>query len=231
VARDQAFCFVFEETLEAFEALGCAIVPFSPLADVALPPDLGGLYLPGGYPEVHAAALAANTPLLQAVHAAVTAGLPTIAECGGFMYLHDEIDGHPMAGAIPGRAYPTGRLCRFGYVTLTARRDNLLCRQGESLPAHEFHYYDSTNAGDGFEAVKASGTARYTCAHTSATLYAGFPHLALAARPAAAARFVAAATEFAASHRDGPLTTLTRSTSDEHVIWGPSPCDVEGVER
>ena len=84
------------------------------------------------------------------VRAALERGVPCIAECGGFMYLLDAIGDHPMAGALPGRSFDAGKLTRFGYLTLTAQRDNLLCRAGESIAAHEFHRWDADDPGKAF---------------------------------------------------------------------------------
>lgn len=197
VARDAAFCFLYQENLELLELRGAELVFFSPLRDNALPERIGGLYLPGGYPELHLEALSANTSMRGAIHEAVSGGLPTVAECGGFMFLHETLDGYPMAGVIPAQAFRTDRLQRFGYVTLTAAADNLLCRVGEAIRAHEFHYYDSTGNGDGFIAEKARGGAEYPCVHATDTLYAGFPHLYFPANPAFAEAFVRKAATFA----------------------------------
>lgn len=196
VARDQAFCFLYQENLDLLESLGCELCFFSPLTDTALPEHIGGLYLPGGYPELHAERLSANTAMLRAVREAVQGGLPTIAECGGFLYLHDTLDNSPMAGVISGKAFRTETLQRFGYVGLTAQEDNLLCPKGASIRAHEFHYYDSTDNGRVFQAVKPSGSRSYVCGHATQTLYAGFPHLYLPANPTFAHRFVAAASAY-----------------------------------
>ncbi len=190
VARDEAFCFLYQENLELLEALGCELRFFSPLHDGAPPEGAKGLYLPGGYPELHTAELATNKAMLNAIRDAVLGGLPTIAECGGFMYLHDELEGAPMAGVIPGKAYKTDHLRRFGYATVTAQRDNLLCKSGQSARVHEFHFYESENNGSDFSAQKASGGAPYPCCHGSETLYAGFPHLYFPACPAFAENFV-----------------------------------------
>ncbi len=115
VARDEAFCFYYEDALDVLRELGAEPVGFSPLSDAALPQGVDGLYLGGGYPELHAARLAANVAMRRAVREAVLAGLPTIAECGGFMYLQTQLedaDGvtHPMVGVIPGKAYRTDHL-------------------------------------------------------------------------------------------------------------------------
>jgi cobyrinic acid a,c-diamide synthase len=200
VARDKAFCFLYQENLELLEALGCELVWFSPLADEAPPEHVGGLYLCGGYPELYATALSKNASMLSTVKKLVESGLPTIAECGGFMVLQQALDGIPMAGVLPGTSYKTGRLQRFGYITLEAERDNLLCARGESIRAHEFHYFDSTDCGGGYTAVKASRPARYPCVHATDSLYAGFPHLYFPANPRFAESFVRKAISYAERH-------------------------------
>ena len=109
---------------------------------------------------------------------AVQNGLPTVAECGGFLYLGETLcdtEGreHPMAGVLPGKASGTGRLVRFGYETLCAEADSLLFRAGERVPAHEFHYWDTTACGDGLRAEK--GSRSWRCGFVSDTMYAAFP--------------------------------------------------------
>lgn len=199
VARDAAFCFTYAETLEALQENGAELCFFSPLQDTALPPDIGGLYLPGGYPELYAAELAANAPMRAALKAAVKNGLPTAAECGGFLYLGqtlEDADGTPhlMAGVLPGQGVKTGRLVRFGYATLTAQADSMLFAAGEQFPAHEFHHWDSTQNGTALTAAKANGR-QWACGFANAHLYAGFPHLYWAGTPLAQ-RFVAAAERY-----------------------------------
>ncbi len=200
VARDAAFCFLYQENLELLELLGAELSFFSPLRDSALPEGIDGLYLPGGYPELHLKMLSANAAMRGAIREAVSGGLPTIAECGGFMYLHKTLDEHPMTGVIPAKAFRTDRLQRFGYVTLTAAADNLLCRKGESIRAHEFHIYDSTVNGSGFIAAKARNGAEHICVHATDSLYAGFPHLYFPANPACAEAFIRKAAEYVHRH-------------------------------
>lgn len=190
VARDEAFCFLYEENLELLPSLGCELAFFSPLQDHALPQNCAGLYLCGGFPELHSKALSENTPMRTGIRQAVESGLPTIAEGGGFLYLHESLQGQPMCGVIPGSAFETPKLQRFGYSTLTAAHDNLLCKGGESIRAHEFHYWDSPDPGSGFTARKAGRDLAYACVHATDSLYAGFPHLYFLANPAFAERFV-----------------------------------------
>ncbi len=188
VARDRAFCFYYRDNLELLERLGATLVPFSPLEDERLP-ECDGLLLGGGYPELYAKRLEENRAMLGSIRAAVSGGLPTIAECGGFMLLAQCIGNAQMAGAIKARCFETDRLVRFGYAAFTARRDCLILRAGESVRGHEFHYYDADAPGDGLEARKPSGRA-WRCGWVSDTLYAGYPHLYFYSNPRVAERFV-----------------------------------------
>ena len=197
VAHDDAFCFYYADALRLLEHLGAELVYFSPLADAALPEGVSGLYLGGGYPELHARELFENVSMRASIGDAIRAGLPTIAECGGFMYLHDLMEDETgeafeQVGIVHGTSYKTSKLGRFGYITITAAHDGMLARAGDALPAHEFHYWDSENAGDAFTAEKPQSTRSWTCAFSTETMYAGYPHLYLPGSPAAAARFVEA---------------------------------------
>lgn len=197
VARDRAFCFHYEENFALLEALGAEIRTFSPLNGEALPP-CEALWLGGGYPEVHAAALSENRSLWAQIHAAVADGLPTVAECGGFLCLQSALEAEegvrwPMAGVFPGVGRPVGKLRRFGYVTLTAQGDSLLLRAGETIPAHEFHYWDVDDPGADFSAQKPQSDRGWRCVHAEPGLYAGFPHLYLYSNPKLARRLLLAA--------------------------------------
>lgn len=193
VARDAAFCFYYEDNLDVLCELGAEIVEFSPLADGHLPDGIDGLYLGGGYPELYAAKLAENQMLRAELRARIADGLPTVAECGGFMYLHEHIGtsegNYPMVGVIPGTARMTGKLQNFGYVTLTVQQDGLLGPKRTRTRAHEFHYAASDDAGSGMEAKKPNGRA-WPCVHVRDTLYAGYPHLYFRSNPELAANFV-----------------------------------------
>ena len=201
VAYDDAFCFYYSDTLRLLEKLGAELAYFSPLADAHLPKGVNGLYLGGGYPELHCGELSGNETMVREIREAIAAGMPTIAECGGFMFLHEQLEDDqgrfwPMVGVIPGRSFRTPKLGRFGYITITANAGNLLCAEGDSLPAHEFHYWDSDSPGGAFHAQKPQSMRSWECAHATETLYAGYPHLCLHARPEAAARFVRACAAF-----------------------------------
>lgn len=190
VARDEAFCFLYPENLELLRELGCELVFFSPLRDPAIPPQIDGLYVCGGYPELYAGALSANKPMLESIRQAVGGGLPAIAEGGGFLYLHQKLGEYPMCGVVDGTAFETKCLQRFGYITITAEGDSLLCRAGDSIRSHAFHYWDSSDPGHGFTAKKAGRRLSYPCIHATDTLYAGFPYLYFPANADFAVRFV-----------------------------------------
>ena len=204
VAQDEAFCFIYAETLEAFRDAGAEVVFFSPLRDTALPENIGGLYLPGGYPELHARELSENTSLLREIKQKIESGLPTAAECGGFLYLGQSLtdaegQSWPMAGVLPGEAKDAGRLVRFGYAALSADSDSMLFRAGESFPIHEFHHWDSTANGTALAAKKPVGGAEWRCGFVNEHFYAGFPHLYWAGTPLPQ-RFAAAAENYRRDH-------------------------------
>lgn len=204
VAQDEAFCFTYAETLEAFRDAGAEVVFFSPLRDTALPENIGGLYLPGGYPELHARELSENTSLLREIKQKIESGLPTAAECGGFLYLGQSLtdaegQSWPMVGVLPGEAKDAGRLVRFGYAALSADSDSMLFRAGESFPIHEFHHWDSTANGTALAAKKPVGGAEWRCGFVNEHFYAGFPHLYWAGTPLPQ-RFAAAAENYRRDH-------------------------------
>lgn len=195
LAQDEAFCFTYRDNLQMLQDMGAELVPFSPLADSRLPEDLQGLILSGGYPELHAKRLAGNVSMREAVREAVAGGLPCIAECGGFLYLHRMLEGedgqdYPMAGVLDARAYRTPKLSRFGYITLTAGKDQLLLAKGQEIRGHEFHYWESESCGDSMRAQKPLRNRGWDCVHGTESLYAGFPHLFFGSNPEAAWNFL-----------------------------------------
>lgn len=190
LARDRAFCFYYADSLDLLRALGAELVEFSPLYDRAIPDGLHGLYLGGGYPELMRETLGANRTMCDSIAHAVRGGLPTIAECGGFMYLQQRIEEQSMAGVLPGAAHLEKKLQNFGYITLAAQRDTMLCRAGQSIRAHEFHYSVSDDAGDAFCASKPLRKREWSCIHATDTIFAGYPHLHLCANPDFAINFV-----------------------------------------
>ena len=200
IAQDKAFCFYYQDALDLLCELGAELIPFSPINDAHLP-ECDGLILGGGYPELYAQQLADNKTMLQDIKAALGKGLPCFAECGGFMYLLERyVDGDKIfhwVGAIEGQSAMTPKLTRFGYVNITANEDNVLCPKGGKINAHEFHYSDSTNNGSGFAICKASGKGQWEGAHTTDTLYAGYPHMHLWGNTEFARSFVEHCREYA----------------------------------
>lgn len=201
VAKDQAFNFIYKENIEMLERAGCEIVYFSPLEHSELPSEIDGLILSGGYPELYAGRLSANRTMRDSVREAILSGLPTLAECGGFLYLHDVLEGsdgvkYPMAGVIRGYCSERGSLGQFGYVEVTAEKDGLLCEKGDVFRAHEFHYWASSAQGSDFTAVKPDGSRSWKCGYHTDTLYAGFPHLHFCACPEVCRRFVEKCAEY-----------------------------------
>ena len=148
VADDEAFNFYYPDNLALLERAGVTLVRFSPLHDAVLP-DCQMIWLGGGYPELHARALAANAPMLAQLRAAHERGVAIYAECGGLMYLGSTLEDaqgevHAMANILPGDSKMGKRLTRFGYCEAQAEQQTLLAAPGEVLRGHEFHYSDFT---------------------------------------------------------------------------------------
>ena len=180
IAKDEAFCFIYEDNLDLLRKLGAELVPFSPVHDKKLPDNLAGLIFYGGYPELYGKELSENRKMRDEVRQAVSSGMPCIAECGGFMYLQENIvdaDAHnfPMTGVLKGKSYNTGSLRRFGYIMLEG--GTVFGKDVGNIPAHEFHYYDSQECGDAFLAKKPMSTRSWKCMISTDTLLAGYPHI------------------------------------------------------
>ena len=201
VARDEAFCFYYEDNLDELRRAGVRLAFFRPTQDRALPEGTCGLYLGGGYPELHARALSENRPMREAVRRAVWGGMPTLAECGGFLYLQNILeDGEgtpwPMAGVLDGAGVKTPKLQRFGYVILTAQGDSPYLRKGETVAAHEFHRWDCTRNGELCLARRPNGGEKWECIVGQGNLLAGFPHLYFPSNSQLAVRFAAACQQY-----------------------------------
>ena len=191
VAQDEAFSFYYEDNLELLEELGAKIVYFSPLHDRELP-EADGLLIGGGYPELKAGELAANTGMLASIRKAADSGMPILAECGGFQYLQEELvdkEGavHRMCGVLKGSSRMTDRLVRFGYVEVSG--EGLYFGTGRTIRGHEFHYSDSTENGSACKAVKPGGKS-WDCMVVQGRIAAGYPHLYYRSCPAFAESFV-----------------------------------------
>ncbi|WP_068251513.1 cobyrinate a,c-diamide synthase [Janibacter corallicola] len=200
VAGGRAFTFRYPETVELLEAAGARVVEFDPVRDESLPEGTRGLWLGGGFPEVHARTLATNLPLVQQIREAVAGGTPTIAECAGMLYLAEALDGHPMVAALPARA-AMGRRLTLGYREATSLVDSVLGPAGTRVTGHEFHRtvtdppsgtpgaWDLGGRREGF-ALDPAGTGR-------ATVVASYLHTHWAGSPEVAVSFVDAARTWA----------------------------------
>lgn len=175
VASDEAFSFYYAENRMLLEQMGAELVPFSPIHDVDIPKKCDALLLGGGYPENYAMELSKAVTMRQRIASLCVQGMPCIAECGGFLYLQDSLEGsdgeiYQMAGVLHGRGYRTKGLKRFGYVEVTSKKS------GQAIRGHEFHHWDCTENGSDCVAVKPSDGTRYSCMFHTDTLFAGFLH-------------------------------------------------------
>ena len=196
VARDEAFCFYYEDNLDLLKSLGAKLIFFSPLHDDTLPKDLDGILFGGGYPELYLKELEENESMRNSVKSAIENKMPSLAECGGFMYLHDTIfdsekKPYKMAGVIHACCMKKERLVRFGYLTLNSKTDSFL-QKGETIRGHEFHYYDSEDNGECAIAKKPVGTKSWECVHAGSDHWWGFAHLSYYSNPKFAEKFAEA---------------------------------------
>ncbi len=202
VAKDEAFCFYYTDNLRMLQEAGARIRFFSPLHDRCLPQECHALLLGGGYPEQYAEELSANVRMRETVRQAFLSGMPVVAECGGFLYLHSAITDqkgvrHAMAGVVPAVCSYTGRLVRFGYIEVKEHQSYFL-PAGERIRGHEFHYFDSTDNGRDCTAVKPATGREYPCVIEGEHYWLGFPHLYYPSNP----RFAQAFVEKAEKYRD-----------------------------
>lgn len=205
-ARDEAFSFYYAENMELLERLGAELVYFSPLHDKALPEKTDGILLTGGYPENFAEELEAASEMRESIRTACQNGMPCLAECGGFLYLQEELEGAggksgKMAGVLSGRGFRTEKLCRFGYIELESKEAGVFGGKGRKLKGHEFHYWDCTENGDAFYAKKPAGSTGYSCMVYTKTMATGFPHLYYYSNPMALSEFLTACQSYQAGRR------------------------------
>jgi len=209
VARDHAFNFYYQDSLDLLASLGAELVEVSPVAG-ELGPDLDALYLGGGFPEMFGAELAANREFPAALRALYAGGLPVYAECGGLMYLSRSLAGldgtvYPMAGLVAGDCVMGKRRAALGYVSATALADNLLAPAGTVLAGHEFHYSSYHETGQGCPAYRLSGAAAPDARMEGVVaphLLASYVHLHFVSCPERARSFLARARSYR-SFREG----------------------------
>ncbi|HIJ79340.1 MAG: cobyrinate a,c-diamide synthase [Desulfobulbaceae bacterium] len=194
VARDQAFCFYYEDNLDLLRAAGAELVFFSPLIDRAIPAGVSGLYLGGGYPELFADKLAANEPMRSAIKAWAEAGRPIYAECGGFMYLSQGIVDNddklqPMAGVFPVTARMQTRRAALGYREIALERDCFLGAKGTVLRGHEFHYSTIDEMPDSIDRLYVVNNGERE-GYSYKNVIGGYLHLHFGYNPEAVVAFV-----------------------------------------
>ena len=213
VARDEAFSFYYEDNLEMLQECGAELVFFSPIHDRIFP-AADGLLLGGGYPELHAQALAQNEEMKAQICECAAKGMPLLAECGGFMYLQENLvladrtagkDGADqktwkMCGLLPGTCRMTDKLVRFGYIELEKKDGQSgeagCLKEGHRIRGHEFHYFDSTDNGHACTAHKPGRRRSWDCMVVQDNIMAGFPHLYYRSDPDFAAAFVEKCRQF-----------------------------------
>ena len=202
-AMDEAICFYYQENLELLRELGARIIPFSPLRDEKLPEQTDGILLGGGYPELYAAELGKNSRMRESIRRAAEEGMPILGECGGYLYLLEELEGedgnmYPMAGVFSGSGKREERLRHFGYVTVQTGADSSYLKKGQQIRGHEFHYWhcqkDETEGA--MEAKKPLGGKKWPAMRIKHQVTAGFPHLYYPSLPEFAERFARACMEY-----------------------------------
>jgi cobyrinic acid a,c-diamide synthase len=199
VAHDRAFSFYYEDNLDLLREQGAEIIPFSPMADQELPAELDALYFGGGYPELYARELSENTPMLDQIRAFVRSGQHIYAECGGLLYLSQQLstsDGrvYPLAGIMPLAMEMTGKLVDFGYVTVAFTQDCLLGPKGTSIRGHSFHYSricSSAQVVTSYQVEFSLSGRQQQEGYTCGNVLASYVHLHFRANPAVARHFVA----------------------------------------
>ena len=203
IAMDEAFCFYYQDNLRLLERLGGELVYFSPIHDRSLPEQLDGLILGGGYPELYCEALSLNESMRESVKKAAEGGLPVLGECGGYLYLLEELEAEdgriwPMTGVLKGKGYKKGKNSRFGYIGVEAEKDSLYLKPGEQIRGHEFHYWDCEVLEEEWvmRAKKPVGNRSWPCMRIKNQVMAGFPHLFYPSCPAFAVRFAKACVRY-----------------------------------
>ena len=192
VANDDAFCFYYKDNLELFEEFGVRLSFFSPLYDKALPENIDGILLGGGYPENYLDELSRNKTMLASIRKALESGVPSLAECGGFMYLHKKIidknlASYEMVGSIDGECHYAGHLVRFGYMEIESKNEpeksDILMDSLVGMKGHEFHYFESSSNGEAFMASKPDRSRKWDSMMVSGNGVWGFPHFYYRSKP------------------------------------------------
>lgn len=195
VAKDEAFCFYYEDSLNLLCELGANLITFSPLNDSCLPENIDGIILGGGYPELHLQKLSNNKKMLKSINEACKNGVPVFAECGGFMYLGKQINGYSAVGAINMSCEMTNKLQNFGYITLSPKYNTDFFPQTENINAHEFHYSKSNLDKFSLTATKPNGK-MWEAGFIENNIFALYPHIHFYGNIELAKRFIKKCEEY-----------------------------------
>ncbi|HHV73218.1 MAG TPA: cobyrinate a,c-diamide synthase [Thermoanaerobacterium sp.] len=196
-AYDEAFNFYYQDSLDSLIDAGVELIPFSPLRDEAIPKDVVGIYLGGGFPEVFAERLSKNHSMLSSIKGSIEKGMPVYAECGGFMYLAKKIvdlngDGYNMVGIFDLDAIMTKRLVNFGYAEAEVVKDNVLFKKGDVIFGHVFHNSKMSGIHDDFayEVHKPHSEEKWLCGYVYKNCLGTYVHINLLKYPNAVDRFI-----------------------------------------
>ncbi|UCE82512.1 MAG: cobyrinate a,c-diamide synthase [Deltaproteobacteria bacterium] len=198
VARDEAFCFYYQDNLDLLSHFGAELCFFSPIRDQDLPDDVAGLYLGGGYPELYARQLGANESMKSAILASARRGMPIYAECGGFMYLTRSIEVEAQTYGMVG-LYPVGtrmlsKRKALGYREVLLKEHSLLGPKGLRARGHEYHYSelidDPGEIPDLFQVSDRMGVDTMPDGFMLHNVLAGYIHLHFGSNPETAANLV-----------------------------------------
>jgi cobyrinic acid a,c-diamide synthase len=209
VARDAAFSFYYEDNLDLLRSWGAEIAEFSPLNDERLPASSAGIYVGGGFPELYAAQLSGNSPMLDSIRSAAASGMPIYAECGGLMYAGEQLDDsdgrcHHMLGIVPAKTVMSGERLALGYRELRALASSPVLEEGDQTHAHEFHYSKLQRPPRNREAAYSVDAEDRLEGYRSNSVLASYMHLHFGGSPAIAPRFVAAARRWSGKERSYP---------------------------
>jgi cobyrinic acid a,c-diamide synthase len=210
VARDSAFCFCYDDNLRLLREAGAETVFFSPLDDDGLPPDISGIYLPGGYPELHAERLSANVAMKQAVQSAVQGDMPVYAECGGLIYLLQGLEeAGDFVGVFPVRARMLPKRKALGYRQVETSEECSIGKEGSLARGHEFHYSeigDMPGQINRIYRVSRQGTGLPAEGYRYRNCLASYIHLHFGSNPAIAPTFVAACKAYRDTYESGSIS-------------------------
>lgn len=231
LAKDEAFCFYYEDNLNLLKNQGAQIVEFSPLHDKKLPENICGLILGGGYPELFAQELEENFEMKNSIVNAIKSGIPSLAECGGFMYLHKNLilknkKSYKMLGIIDGDVYDKNKLVRFGYVSIKEKIPSFL-KNNSVIKGHEFHYFDSTNNGSSCICEKPISKKNWESSFTGKNFWWGFTHLYYESNPDFAKNFVELCREFKNFDVNKNITTSFNSDEKDKNFCEKLFCQTE----